>query len=487
MGIVCIVIQVVCLLLMVCTRRQQIPNSMHTNRILRMFDRVGVWLVSSQMRRWRSFRYIQTITRRQECLYPFMRAGEAVRIYLIRKVAVIVALVLAGASLGVVWWLFPQTDLFLQKGTTVERLPYGEGDVRRQLLVQIGNTKRPYWIEVQQQSYSYDDVERLFEERKVQLEREVLADNDSADHVTKNLNFVDSLPGTALALEWSMDRTDLVDYEGRLQTESLTEEGDLLSVTAVLPYEKREFRHTFTVRVCLEALSEQDRLYRKLQKEIMRIDENTRTNDVIVLPSDVEGEKVTYQEIRQNNRPFWLLLTFAAAAGVFFGQDRDLKKSVDRRNRQMLLDYPDLVSRVSLLLRAGMSVRGAFFKIAGEYMNQRNEYCSETRYAYDELLVACRNMQSGMPEAEAYAQFGRRCGLSVYLRFSALLTQNLRKGNSRLLSRLSLEAAEAMEQHRAAVIAIGAEAGTKVLLPMVLLLIVVLIVLLAPAFLSVNI
>lgn len=134
-----------------------------------------------------------------------------------------------------------------------------------------------------------------------------------------------------------------------------------------------------------------------------------------------------------------------------------------------------------------MSVRGAFFKIADEYMNQRNTHCSETRYAYDELLVACRNMQSGMPEAEAYAQFGRRCGLSVYLRFSALLTQNLRKGNSRLLSRLSLEAAEAMEQHRAAVIAIGAEAGTKVLLPMVLLLIVVLIVLLAPAFLSVNI
>ena len=83
--------------------------------------------------------------------------------------------------------------------------------------------------------------------------------------------------------------------------------------------------------------------------------------------------------------------------------------------------------------------------------------------------------------------FGRRCDVQVYIRLGALLSQNLRKGTKGLTELLKLESIQAFEERKAQAKRLGEEAGTKLLLPMFLMLAVVLVIVIVPAFLTLQI
>ena len=97
-----------------------------------------------------------------------------------------------------------------------------------------------------------------------------------------------------------------------------------------------------------------------------------------------------------------------------------------------------------------------------------------------------RRYQAGDCRNDAYEQFGRRAGLQPYMKAS-LLTQSLKKGNRGLSEILRYEAKEAFENRKEAVKRLGEEAGTKLLGPMMILLIIVFIIVTVPAILSFNI
>lgn len=71
-----------------------------------------------------------------------------------------------------------------------------------------------------------------------------------------------------------------------------------------------------------------------------------------------------------------------------------------------------------------------------------------------------------------------------YMKFSTLLVQNLRKGSDDLLRRMELEAEDAVRTRRELAKQLGEEAGTKLLLPMMLMLAVVFALIMTAAFRS---
>ena len=132
-----------------------------------------------------------------------------------------------------------------------------------------------------------------------------------------------------------------------------------------------------------------------------------------------------------------------------------------------------------------MTVKRAFRKVVEEY--ERQKKMTGVRCAYEEMQKTCREMESGHTEAESYENFGRRCKVQAYVRFGALLSQNLRKGTRGLTELLKMEAIQAFEDRKARARRLGEEAGTKLLLPMFLMLTVVLVIVIVPAFLSMQI
>lgn len=172
-------------------------------------------------------------------------------------------------------------------------------------------------------------------------------------------------------------------------------------------------------------------------------------------------------------------------AYIFAKRKSDLEKALKEREKQLRMDYPKIVIKLTMLFSAGLTIGEAWEKIVNFYIRQR-ENGNTIRYAYEEMLLAYREMQGGMSEGEVYNRFGRRCKLSGYMKLSALLVQNLKKGNEGLSQMLAYEGAQALEERKSLAKKLGEEADTKMLLPMLLMLAIVIVILLVPAFMTIQ-
>lgn len=162
-----------------------------------------------------------------------------------------------------------------------------------------------------------------------------------------------------------------------------------------------------------------------------------------------------------------LALFSLASVAIFFFMDKDLKEQVQKRRERLRMGYPDLVHKLVLYLVAGMSIRSAFLQIG-----KGNEM---VRYA-------CWEMQAGQSELTAYEHFGKRAGVREYVKLSTLLCQNIKKGTQTLLTRLEEEAVMCEESRLQSGRRLGEEAGTKLLVPMVMQLAMIMLMIMIPAF-----
>ena len=235
--------------------------------------------------------------------------------------------------------------------------------------------------------------------------------------------------------------------------------------------------HSLTVRVYPPEYDEEERWEREAQDTFLRLNKEEKDDKVWRLPSRVSGEAVTWHRPLSRIGPAVLLLAFAMALVWILG------KRQRKRQEWMTTDYPKIRKKFVLLLNAGMNTRKAFGKAARDYRRQK-EAAGETfseRAAYEEISQTYLEMEQGVPEAEAYERMGRRCGLSVYKTFATLLVQNLRKGNREILDMLERESQEAFENRKRRAKILGEQAGTKLLAPMMLMLVIVFVILLYPA------
>ena len=59
---------------------------------------------------------------------------------------------------------------------------------------------------------------------------------------------------------------------------------------------------------------------------------------------------------------------------------REQQEEMAKRAEQLLMDYPSLIMKFTLLIQAGMTVRRAFQKISSDYLRNCPK---EGRYAYE--------------------------------------------------------------------------------------------------------
>lgn len=203
--------------------------------------------------------------------------------------------------------------------------------------------------------------------------------------------------------------------------------------------------------------------------------------DYYYLPTNLKGKKVVWINPGDTSGTLLTGLGFFAAAVLVGAQIREEQQKLQRRREALLLEYPALVMKFTLLIQAGMTVRRAFQKIGEDYL-RRKKLCP--RCAYEEVVTACREMDSGVSELDAYRRFGERCNQVQYKIFSTLLIQNLQKGSRQLSDMLERESLAAWEERKRKARVLGEAAATKLLLPMILMLLVVMAIIMIPAFLA---
>ena len=185
-------------------------------------------------------------------------------------------------------------------------------------------------------------------------------------------------------------------------------------------------------------------------------------------------------------RAFGILLLGGVMIVFQFTAEKQKQKEQRKKEiRQMQFDYPQLINKFSLYIGAGMTVRRAWIQIVKEYDKEKH-YLGE-RTVYEEMRYTMNELKNGRPESECYEAFGRRCESPVYRKFGMLLSQNLRKGTKGLTNLLQREAQEAFEERKNMAKKLGEEAGTKLMIPLFLMLAVVFVIVTVPAFLTIQI
>lgn len=370
------------------------------------------------------------------------------------------------------------------------RNAYGEGSSTEVLDVIIEGRKEriPVEIEVAEQRYTADEIQEMFDRVIRKLESEILNGNESLARVEQDLDLVTAVPEEPVDISWELDRYDVMNIQGEIQEDALESEGTLVTLNAVLTYredETKQAAYQCTAHLYPLVLSGEEARKQEIEETLAASERKNREEKDWNLPEAIRGKAVSYYR-QMDERGLVLIIMALLVISLLIAQKKqDEMQEEARRSRQMIRDYPEIIGKLTLYLGAGMTVKRAFRKVVEEY--ERQKKTTGVRCAYEEMQKTCREMESGHTEAESYENFGRRCKVQAYVRFGALLSQNLRKGTRGLTELLKMEAIQAFEDRKARARRLGEEAGTKLLLPMFLMLTVVLVIVIVPAFLSMQI
>ena len=152
------------------------------------------------------------------------------------------------------------------------------------------------------------------------------------------------------------------------------------------------------------------------------------------------------------------------------------------REEQLMEDYPEFVYQLLILIGAGYSAKAAWKKVSERYEEDKEMMKRPLR---KELQVTLNQIETGVPEVRAYIEFGRRCGNRKYMKFASLLESSISTGGKNLIKLFEDEVKEAFELRTDIARRKGEEASAKLLLPSFVMLGVVMVMVMAPAFLTI--
>ena len=84
-------------------------------------------------------------------------------------------------------------------------------------------------------------------------------------------------------------------------------------------------------------------------------------------------------------------------------------------------------------------------------------------------------------------EFGERCGQQNYMKLAGIIEQNQRRGTRELLVALQAEQRSALSEKKNRALRMGSEISTKLLGPMIIMLVVTMVIVVVPSFLSMSI
>lgn len=169
-----------------------------------------------------------------------------------------------------------------------------------------------------------------------------------------------------------------------------------------------------------------------------------------------------------------LIVAFAVAAavGVAYYYHTLITDIINARTSDIMAEFPDVLSKLALLVNAGMILNEAWSKVS----------TTGEGTIYKEMQNAVFEMQNGVSDFDAYINFARRCSVPSVTKFTSTLVQNLSKGNRELVEFLRSFADESWNERKQAAKTKGEVASNKMLLPICLMFLGIMLMIMLPIF-----
>lgn len=175
-----------------------------------------------------------------------------------------------------------------------------------------------------------------------------------------------------------------------------------------------------------------------------------------------------------------MLLFGVALAGILVWVTfNGITQKIEERHSAITLELPELTNQILILSGAGLTIKGALKKIANEMPADGPLYTA--------LKKAVEKMELGAMDEEALDELTLTCNIPEVRRFVSVILMNVDRGGSEVLVALNEIGKELWDARRATAQRIAEETSTKLLFPMMLMLLAVILLVSAPAVMSMSI
>lgn len=340
------------------------------------------------------------------------------------------------------------------------------------------------------ENYSYElEVEptRISEEEAEQYIAKAMEEIDADfKEIKADVEIQDTYVSGFVEADWYFSPSGYLSSEGRVVQENIPEEGILINARVTLLCGDYEAVYSFPFRIEKEILSEQERFFNQVDEWIEKQMKQEGTTSII-LPDEINGINIIWSEKKDYLAVKIMLLEIVAIVLISISKKRKLEKENQERKRSIELQYPDVVNQLSILLEAGMTTRQAWQRMAKQYTEKRQRNLVEENLVYEAITHMSHRLAEGENEKIAYEKFLGEIDVMCYHRLFRTLIGNLEKGTSSICNYLEEESRRAYEQRIFLAKKIGEEASTKMLFPLMIMMILVMAMVVAPAIISFSI
>ena len=113
------------------------------------------------------------------------------------------------------------------------------------------------------------------------------------------------------------------------------------------------------------------------------------------------------------NEPMAVLFGIVLAGLFVWYLSETFKDKLTARREKILSDFPQVLSKLTLLVNSGMLLRDAW-NLTAEQGNS---------VLFEEMRQTALQMANGVPESTAYYEFAERCGVKEIRKFSSMIIQ----------------------------------------------------------------
>ena len=412
-----------------------------------------------------------------------------------------------GLVLAVMSFLMNRESIYIRP-YEIERSSYGTQKTPYKLNIDAENLMdgMEFSVSVSPRKYEKEDADKIFLEKMESLKISILADNTDFDHINTKLNFLNDLgDGVRASYAFNPQKGDkedfryyvkyqgLIDGNGYVKNENFkvdeTCDGfiEIQLSTEIKnkesPYKSEKFM--LPVRVVSKTMNELESFRVAFKNAFDEKDKETINEDTIKLPEVVNNFRLRYKE--KLNLSFLLMPLFGILTALLLeARDKEVEKEkIKKRIRYLEIDYTQIITKILLYVSSGMTIRNSMIRLADVYQKteiDKNKY--DERVAYKELVIVKNKLLGGYSEVKAYEEMAKNIGLRTYTRFLNIIIQSIKNGNKELKNILNMEVQDALYERKQHAKKLGEEAATKLVLPLMMMLAIIMVIIMVPAFMG---
>ena len=353
-----------------------------------------------------------------------------------------------------------------------------QGSEIRTFVFRLDGKEIQYEIPVYAREKTEEEKEEAFQQVFQYIATTICGQNSSLTCVTKDLILPESMSQYDAAIRWNSQRTDIIEANGKVHRDTITEATTVeLMANITIGDEKREKVYIVTVFPYEKGSVEEK--FVAVRDYLLKTEQFSRFEDSVIFPTWIDNVEILEED--KTGKMKWLLLLFPITiVCIVAGRKKEEEKEKKEREKELLVAYPNLVTKLTMYIGAGMTIRTAWEQLAKEYETTIQSQLGKA------ICQTVAELHMGKSEEAIYEKFGEQIGLRPYKRLAAILVGQSSRGGGGIKEALRREVQEAWELQKEEVKRMGNEAETKLIIPMLGMMMIVFSIVVIPAFFSLS-